>query len=80
MADPITAERFAKAMGSEPRGDDLARANCPDAGQFGHWGCGWCEHDRAAWSCLECMQKRAGSVAPAVVQLIGRSRHEESDV
>jgi hypothetical protein len=39
----ITAERFRAAVGSEPRLDDLQRCNCPQAGQFGHWYCGWCE-------------------------------------
>ncbi len=38
----ITAERFAAAVGREPENDDLDRCNCPDAGNIGHLGCGWC--------------------------------------
>jgi hypothetical protein len=40
----ITAEVFEAAVGCPPRQDDLARANCAEAGQLGHWFCGW---DRA---------------------------------
>jgi hypothetical protein len=35
--------------------DDLERANCPLAGTLGHWGCGWCPHDKPRWLCVECL-------------------------
>lgn len=37
----ITAEAFLAATGREPENDDLERANCPFAGEFGHYQCGW---------------------------------------
>jgi hypothetical protein len=37
----ITAEKFAEATGHEPEGDDLERCNCKQAGEIGHWTCGW---------------------------------------
>jgi hypothetical protein len=40
----ITAEAFLTATGREPENDDLERANCPLAGESGHYYCGW---DRA---------------------------------
>lgn len=41
----ITAADFRAAVGRPPQDDDLDRANCPLAGQPGHWFCGW-DHDR----------------------------------
>ncbi len=41
---PITEAKFLRATGCTPRQDDLERANCPKAGSFGHWSCGW-DHD-----------------------------------
>jgi hypothetical protein len=37
----ITAEQFKAATGMEPQDDDLARCNCPYAGNPGHFFCGW---------------------------------------
>jgi hypothetical protein len=37
----ITRELFLAAVGVEPIQDDLERCNCPQAGEFGHWCCGW---------------------------------------
>jgi hypothetical protein len=54
MMPTITAERFRMRTGSEPVHDDLERANCPLAGTFGHWGCGWCEHNIPVWQCADC--------------------------
>lgn len=41
MKPEITAEMFKAATGLEPRMDDLERCNCPLAGEYGHWSCGW---------------------------------------
>jgi hypothetical protein len=40
----ITAKKFKAAMGRDPIQDELERANCAQAGEMGHWGCGWCEN------------------------------------
>lgn len=37
----ITAEAFKKATGYEPVNDDLERCNCTQAGETGHYFCGW---------------------------------------
>ena len=37
----ITEEYFITAVGREPVIDDLARCNCPKAGELGHFQCGW---------------------------------------
>ena len=37
----ISAEDFEKATGHAPINDDLERANCPKAGEPGHYHCGW---------------------------------------
>jgi len=37
----ITADQFRQATGRDPEQDDLERVNCPNAGEVGHWGCGW---------------------------------------
>ncbi len=37
----ITAEMFKEATGHDPINDDLERANCPKAGESGHFCCGW---------------------------------------
>lgn len=39
----ITAEHFEKRTGRRPENDDLDRSNCPDAGEIGHYCCGWNE-------------------------------------
>ncbi len=43
MVEPrvITPAEFEAAVGRPPRGDDMDRVNCPAAGDFGHWSCGW---------------------------------------
>lgn len=52
---PITAAQFTRATGRAPVLDDLQRANCPQAGEVGHYGCGWCaEHDKPVWACRSC--------------------------
>lgn len=50
----ITAARFKQATGYTPQRDDLERCNCKDAGQVGHWSCGWCEHDKPVFMCQPC--------------------------
>ena len=50
----ITAEMFTRRTGHAPKDDDLDRANCLQAGSMGHWGCGWCPHDKPRWQCMEC--------------------------
>lgn len=48
----ITQEQFKQATGHEPRHDDLERANCDQAGQIGHYSCGWCEQcNRPRFQC-----------------------------
>ncbi len=37
----ITREKFVERVGREPDQDDLERCNCPEAGQIGHYVCGW---------------------------------------
>lgn len=37
----ITAEMFKEVTGCEPVNDDLERCNCPEAGNVGHYHCGW---------------------------------------
>jgi hypothetical protein len=37
----ITAKRFTAATGVTPENDDLERCNCKQAGEIGHWFCGW---------------------------------------
>ena len=37
----ITIEKFKEATGHEPLNDDLERCNCPQAGETGHFFCGW---------------------------------------
>jgi len=54
MSQRITAEIFTLRTGNKPVHDDLERANCPQAGTFGHWGCGWCCHDMPVWQCSDC--------------------------
>jgi hypothetical protein len=37
----ITRAKFLAATGVEPINDDLERCNCAQAGELGHWFCGW---------------------------------------
>lgn len=56
----ITAEQFKLATGYEPANDDLERCNCPQAGELGHWQCGWCEvknRPRFMCGCMDCLRK-----------------------
>lgn len=39
----ITREKFKEATGLEPEQDDLDRCNCTQAGELGHFFCGWNE-------------------------------------
>ncbi|CBW47004.1 hypothetical protein [Roseovarius sp. 217 phage 1] len=41
----ITAEMYEKATGHKPVDDDLERANCRQAGELGHFHCGWNEEE-----------------------------------
>jgi hypothetical protein len=48
----ISAEHFRATTGLEPARDDLQRCNCIQAGEFGHWYCGWCAPcDRPRFVC-----------------------------
>ena len=48
----ISREQFAEATGHKPQNDDLDRASCAEAGQVGHWSCGWCEQcNRPRYQC-----------------------------
>lgn len=46
MSDPkgwrITKDMFIQKVGHPPENDDLIRVNCPEAGNVGHYQCGWC--------------------------------------
>lgn len=53
----ITREQYALYFGEEPRQDDLERANCEQAGKFGHYMCGVCE-------CHRLPRFRCGCLAP----------------
>lgn len=45
-------EEFIIAVGREPVLDDMDRVNCVDAGQPGHYQCGWCDtHDKPRFIC-----------------------------
>ena len=57
-----TVNDFIKNTGRAPEQDDLDRANCPDAGQPGHWQCGICEHNKPAFMCSVCMSKSFSDV------------------
>ena len=48
------AQDFLDNTGQEPEQDDLDRANCEEAGQLGHWGCGICIHKQPVFMCPEC--------------------------
>lgn len=37
----ITAEMFEQVTGHKPVADDLERSNCKQAGEMGHFFCGW---------------------------------------
>ena len=39
----ITAEYFESKIGSPPEHDDIERCNCKEAGDLGHFSCGWCD-------------------------------------
>lgn len=50
--EPITHEMFVAATGRQPIHDDLERANCPQAGELGHYGCGWnIRQNKPQWEC-----------------------------
>lgn len=57
----ITAEQFEAATGYPPEDDDLERCNCSEAGQLGHYYCGWCPtHNKPVFSC-GCASFRQGA-------------------
>ena len=43
MKEKITEEKFKECVGDLPINDDLERCNCKEAGQVGHYLCGWDE-------------------------------------
>ena len=53
----MTADEFIKATGNISENDDLERANCSEAGQVGHHGCGVCEHGKPVFTCFDCFKK-----------------------
>lgn len=59
----ITVKDFVHAVGCLPIHDDLERCNCKQAGEIGHWFCGWCEkHDkpRAVCGCMSIVSEGIG--------------------
>jgi len=49
-----TEKDFLDNTGRLPEIDDLDRANCEEAGQRGHSGCGICSHKKPVFMCPEC--------------------------
>lgn len=48
----ITEQQYKKATGYFPEQDDLERCSCKEAGQPGHFFCGWCGlHDLPRFWC-----------------------------
>lgn len=48
----ITEKYFTERVGRPPEQDDLERVNCSQAGEIGHWSCGWCAtHDLPVFMC-----------------------------
>jgi len=41
MSQSLSKENYKKATGLNSVNDDLERANCPRAGELGHYSCGW---------------------------------------
>ena len=50
----MTADEFTVKAGYSPINDDLERANCPRAGEVGHWFCGICRHGTPLLACVRC--------------------------
>lgn len=50
----MTPDQFRLAVKRDPQQDDLERANCDKAGQFGHQNCGVCEHGLPVFICHDC--------------------------
>ena len=49
---PMDEETFAEFVGRPPRHDDLERVNCLEAGDKGHFLCGWCSgHEKPRFEC-----------------------------
>lgn len=71
---PYTREDFIREVGDEPIMDDLERANCPHAGEIGHWGCGLCAHNRPMFTCSECT-----AAFFATMRAAGEPRREAHD-
>lgn len=51
----MTVFQFFHRVGFMPIQDDLERANCPDAGSFGHVTCGICDHGLPLYLCQPCV-------------------------
>lgn len=52
MTRQMTAVEFTERTGYAPVQDDLERVNCAEAGEPGHWGCGWCDkHNGPRYEC-----------------------------
>ena len=48
----MSAEEFKAKTGRSPKDDDLEWVNCVQAGELGHWYCGWCRvHDKPRFTC-----------------------------
>jgi hypothetical protein len=48
----IDGNDFEDRTGRKPEHDDLERVNCNQAGETGHWSCGWCdEHYAPRFEC-----------------------------
>jgi hypothetical protein len=77
MSKTITAEEFTRVVGSAPQQDDLERANCPIAGEMGHWGCGWCEHDKPRWMCVPCAHALFGTKREAIRAADRKGEHHD---
>jgi hypothetical protein len=58
LEELMDSHEFEERVGSAPEQDDLERANCPLAGQWGHLQCGICQmHGLPRFSCWQCEVK-----------------------
>lgn len=49
----MTLDEYVAAVGFAPENDDLERANCAEAGEPGHYGCGLCKHGLPVFRCIK---------------------------
>lgn len=71
----VTREKFIAATGSTPVDDDdedylyhaLEQANCALEGTFGHFSCGWCQHDKPYQHCSVCHLQRLANTKLRIV-------------